>query len=38
MEIVGEFVRRVRTVPVTPAERDLVGRALAAAARAEVDA
>jgi exonuclease SbcD len=38
MEIVGEFVRRVRTVPVTPAERDLLGRALAAAARAEVDA
>lgn len=38
MEIVGEFVRRVRTVPVTPAERELLGRALAAAARAEVDA
>ena len=38
MEVVGEFVSRVRTVPATPAERDLLGRALAAAARAEVDA
>jgi DNA repair protein SbcD/Mre11 len=38
IEVVGEFVSRVRTVPATPAERDLLGRALAAAARAEVDA
>jgi exonuclease SbcD len=38
MEVVGEFVSRVRTVPATPAERGLLGRALAAAARAEVDA
>jgi exonuclease SbcD len=38
IEVVGEFVTRVRTVPATPAERDLLGRALAAAARAEVDA
>jgi exonuclease SbcD len=38
MEVVGEFVSRVRAVPATPAERDLLGRALAAAARAEVDA
>jgi exonuclease SbcD len=37
MEVVGEFVSRVRTVPATPAERDLLGRALAAAARAEAD-
>ena len=38
IEVVGEFVSRVRTVPATPAERELLGRALAAAARAEVDA
>ena len=38
IEVVGEFVSRVRAVPATPAERDLLGRALAAAARAEVDA
>ena len=38
IEVVEEFVSRVRTVPATPAERDLLGRALAAAARAEVDA
>ena len=35
MEVVGEFVSRVRTVPDTEAERSLLGRALAAAARAE---
>jgi exonuclease SbcD len=35
MEVVGEFVSRVRTVPATEAERGLLGRALAAAARAE---
>jgi DNA repair protein SbcD/Mre11 len=35
MEVVGEFVRRVRTVPATDAERGLLGRALAAAARTE---
>jgi exonuclease SbcD len=38
IEVVGEFVGRVRAVPATPAERELLGRALAAAARAEVDA
>jgi exonuclease SbcD len=38
IEVVGEFVSRVRAVPATPVERDLLGRALAAAARAEVDA
>lgn len=38
VEVVEEFVSRVRTVAATPAERDLLGRALAAAARAEVDA
>ena len=38
MEVVDEFVSRVRAVPATSAERDLLGRALAAAARAEVDA
>jgi exonuclease SbcD len=38
MEVVDEFVGRVRAVPATPAERELLGRALAAAARAEVDA
>ena len=38
MEVVGEFVSRVRAVPATPAERELLGRALAAAARAEADA
>jgi exonuclease SbcD len=37
IEVVGEFVSRVRAVPATPAERDLLGRALAAAARAEAD-
>src|SRR4051794_39615830 len=35
MEVVGEFVSRVRSVPATDAERSLLGRALAAAARAE---
>jgi exonuclease SbcD len=38
IEVVGEFVSRVRSVPATPAERELLGRALAAAARAEADA
>jgi DNA repair protein SbcD/Mre11 len=38
LDVVGEFVTRVRTVPVTPGERELVGRALAAAARGEADA
>src|SRR3954468_8010881 len=38
MEVVGEFVTRVRAVPATPAERELLGRALAAAARAEAGA
>jgi exonuclease SbcD len=38
VEVVGEFVSRVRAVPATPAERDLLGRALAAAARAEAGA
>jgi exonuclease SbcD len=38
IEVVGEFVSRVRAVPATPAERELLGRALAAAARAEADA
>ena len=37
IEVVGEFVTRVRTVPASPAERALLGRALAAAARAEAD-
>jgi hypothetical protein len=32
---VGEFVRRVRAVPATDAERGLLGRALAAAARTD---
>ena len=35
MEVVGEFVARVRAVPATDAERTLLGRALAAATRAE---
>jgi exonuclease SbcD len=35
MEVVEEFVSRVRSVPATDAERRLLGRALAAAARAE---
>jgi DNA repair protein SbcD/Mre11 len=38
IEVVGEFVGRVRAVPPTPAERELLGRALAAAARVEADA
>jgi exonuclease SbcD len=38
VEIVGEFVTRVRAVPPTAGERDLLGRALAAAARAEAGA
>ena len=38
IEVVEEFVSRVRTVPATSAERKLLGRALAAAARAEADA
>jgi exonuclease SbcD len=37
IEVVDEFVTRVRTVPASPAERSLLGRALAAAARAEAD-
>jgi exonuclease SbcD len=37
LDVVGEFVRHVRSVPATPAERDLLGRALASAARAEAD-
>src|SRR3954468_3041164 len=35
MEVVGEVVSRVRSVPATDAERGLLGRALAAAARGE---
>jgi DNA repair protein SbcD/Mre11 len=38
MEVVGEFVTRVRAVPASPAERALLGRALAAAASAEAGA
>jgi exonuclease SbcD len=38
IDVVGEFVARVRTVPPTAAERELLGLALAAAARSEVDA
>jgi exonuclease SbcD len=38
IEVMGEFVSRVRTVPATVSERDLLGRALAAAASAEADA
>jgi exonuclease SbcD len=37
LDVVGEFVSHVRTVPATPAERELLGRALASAARAEAD-
>ena len=37
IEVVDEFVTRVRTVPASSAERALLGRALAAAARAEAD-
>ena len=37
LDVVGEFVSHVRTVPATPAERELLGRALAAAARGEAD-
>jgi exonuclease SbcD len=37
VEVVDEFVTRVRSVPASPAERALLGRALAAAARAEAD-
>jgi exonuclease SbcD len=37
LDVVGEFVSHVRSVPATPAERDLLGRALASAARAEAD-
>jgi hypothetical protein len=33
--VVGEFVTRVRALPATDAERTLLGRALAAATRAE---
>jgi exonuclease SbcD len=33
LDVVGEFVRHVRTVPATPAEQDLLGRALAVAVR-----
>jgi len=36
LDVVGEFVSHVRTVPATPAERDLLGRALVAA-RSEAD-
>jgi exonuclease SbcD len=35
LDVVGEFVGHVRAVPATSAERDLLGRALAAADRAE---
>jgi exonuclease SbcD len=35
LEVVGEFVQHVRGVPATPPERELVGRALAAALREE---
>jgi len=35
LDVVGEFVGHVRTVAVTPAVRELLGRALAAAAREE---
>ncbi|NEK58008.1 exonuclease SbcCD subunit D [Geodermatophilus sabuli] len=35
LDVVGEFVGHVRAVPATAAERDLIGRALAAADRAE---
>ncbi|SOD93794.1 exonuclease SbcCD subunit D [Blastococcus haudaquaticus] len=37
LDVVGEFVSHVRAVRATPAERDLLGRALVAAARAEAD-
>ena len=37
VEVVDEFVTRVRSVPASPTERALLGRALAAAARAEFD-
>jgi exonuclease SbcD len=37
MEVVEEFVLRVRAVPAAPAELTLLGRALAAAARGEAD-
>jgi exonuclease SbcD len=37
LDVVGEFVTHVRTVAATPAERELLGRALAAAARGEAD-
>jgi exonuclease SbcD len=33
LDVVGEFVRHVRTVPASPAEQDLLGRALSAAGR-----
>jgi exonuclease SbcD len=33
LDVVGEFVSHVRAVPATPAERELLGRALAAAGR-----
>ncbi|HEV7823569.1 MAG TPA: exonuclease SbcCD subunit D [Mycobacteriales bacterium] len=36
LDVVGEFVSHVRAVPATPAERELLGRALTAAGR-EVD-
>ncbi|HEY4626007.1 MAG TPA: exonuclease SbcCD subunit D [Blastococcus sp.] len=38
LDVVGEFVTHVRVVATTPAERALLGRALAAAARGEADA
>lgn len=37
VEVVEEFVQHVRRVPVTPGERELVGRALTAALQGEVD-
>jgi exonuclease SbcD len=37
LDVVGEFVTHVRAVAATPAERELLGRALAAAARGEAD-
>jgi exonuclease SbcD len=36
LDVVEEFVSHVRSVPATPGERELLGRALAAAGR-EVD-
>jgi exonuclease SbcD len=38
VEVVAEFVRHVRGLEPTPAERELLGRALVAAAREEASA